>query len=94
MEAMGGVSASFLETPLPGAFFTLLQAPSFQPVGELNNLFGLPYGQLALIYTPDTQGTWRENSWCVRLLQQKLLKEGPEHGPGAQGGAERGCGEG
>lgn len=28
----------------------------------------------------------------MRLLQQELLKEGPERGPGAQGGAERGCG--
>lgn len=56
---MGGVSGSFLETSLPGAFFTLLQAPSFQPVGELNNLFGLSSIQLALIYTRDS-GDLRE----------------------------------
>lgn len=73
----------FLENDLPGVF-TSLQAPCFQPVGDLNPLIGLSYHQLALIYTAQTRGAWRENSSRVPLWARSA-----ESGPRVAGRGPR-----
>lgn len=91
LEGCGRGEPFFLRDSSPCVLFMLLQAPCFQPVGELNNLFGLSYVQLALIYTPRPRGLGGKIAG-VWLLQRELLKEEPRPRPGAHGGAERGCG--
>lgn len=80
LEGCGRGEPFFLRDSSPWVLFMLLQAPCFQPVGELNNLFGLSSVQLALIYTPRPGGPGGNIAGVCGCCSENCWKKSPGRG--------------